>query len=252
MFYATQIIGRRECQEDSYAIEEVEAISTHESEFMQVFVVADGMGGHSSGEIASRIAVDTFMQSVKCSESNEPWSSQSLINALIAADTAIAEAMDQDGSLAGMGTTLLGVTRRADTLEWVSVGDSPLLLFRDFKLEQLNDDHSMLPVLVESLEAKGQSRTLAKSDPRRHRLRSALIGSVPKLVDTGTLELRSKDIVLMASDGLETLDTFELNRTLTENYEKDPEAIATTIIDKIQEREAFKQDNATLIVYRHG
>lgn len=249
MFYATQIIGRRECQEDAYATEEVEAIDTNGVELMEVFIVADGMGGHSSGEIASRVAVDAFMQSVK---NNELWGSQRLAKALTAADKAITWEISQNLSLGGMGTTLLGVTRRADKIEWVSVGDSLLLLFRGSELERLNDDHSMLPVLIESAEAKGQNRTVALSDPRRHRLRSALTGETPRLVDAGTLELLPQDILLLATDGLETLDMAELTHLLVKNHDKSPESLSAIIIAKILEREALRQDNATLIVYRHG
>ena len=249
MFYATQIIGRRECQEDSYAIKEIEAVDAHGSGLMQMFVVADGMGGHSSGEIASRVAVDTFMQSVEISE---PWSHQRLTKALTAADNAIALEIAKNGSLDGMGTTLLGVTRRGDKLDWISVGDSLLLLFRDSELEQLNDDHSMLPVLIESAEAKGQTRAVAYRDPRRHRLRSALIGTTPRLVDRGTFELRPNDVLLVATDGLETLNTFDLRAVLSKNQGSDPKKLAKNIIAKILEREALQQDNTTLLVYRHG
>lgn len=248
MFYASQIIGRRDCQEDSYAIEELDVIDENGTELMQVFVVADGMGGHSSGEIASRVAVDAFMRSV---ESGELWSPQRLPKALTEADNAIALEISQNSTLAGMGTTLLGVTRRGDELAWISVGDSLLLLFRGSELEQLNEDHSMLPVLIESAEAKGQARSVAYRDPRRHRLRSALIGIAPKLVDTGTVELCPQDILLVATDGLATLDMIELKVLLTENYGKAPESLASEIIAKMLEREALQQDNATLIVYGH-
>lgn len=189
------------------------------------------------------------MQSVK---SNELWSPLSLAKALTAADNAIAQEVAQNSSLDGMGTTLPGVTCTEDKLDWISVGDSLLLLFRDSKLEQLNDDHSMLPVLMESAKSKGQNRAVALKDPRRHRLRSALIGRTPKLVDTGMLELRPKDIVLIASDGLETLDISEIRGVLTENRDRDPVSLVTIIITKILEKEALQQDNATLIVCRHG
>lgn len=249
MFYVTQIIGSRSCQQDTYATEEFEVIHSNGTEHMQVFVVADGMGGHSSGEIASRIAVDAFMRSIN---NNGQWSPQRLISALTAADSSIAQAIAEDIQLSGMGTTLLGVTRRTDTLDWISVGDSLLLLLRGSKLERLNDDHSMLPVLLESVEAMGQKRTKALSDPRRHQLRSALTGNTPKLVDLGSHRLYPQDIVLIASDGLETLDMNELRDLIVLHRENDPEAIAANIINCIIERESLQQDNVTLIIYRHN
>ena len=124
------------------------------------------------------------------------------------ANQAIAAQVEENPSLSGMGCTLIGTTFSAPGIEWVSVGDSPLFLVRGGEIVLLNEDHSLAPE-IDKLAAAGKiSWEQAKSDPRRHFLRSALTGTEIDLIDRShrPLALQTDDVVVLASDGIQTLD----------------------------------------------
>lgn len=248
MVFAAQVIGDRQRQEDSFAVEAIALACAGEKTVNDLLVVADGMGGHAGGAIASRVAVDAFVSAVR---SGAQWGQETLAFALEQANQRISSEVYADQSLRGMGTTLLGVVRCANRLEWISVGDSPLLLYRDSQLVRLNEDHSMLPILMQAARAQGQSSSVALSDPRRSRLRSALTGRPLRLVDASSCLLAPDDILILGSDGIETL-TFDDIVNIFENAEDDnPERLVRTILRKLVERRSPRQDNATVVVYRH-
>ena len=249
MFSSVQIVGRRQRQEDSFTVECMQLPGSDGDDPGQLFIVADGMGGHAAGDVASRLAVDAFTRSLKA---GRVFSDSRLADALMDANNRIAQEIAIDPALAGMGTTFLGVLRRGDKLDWVSVGDSLLLLFRDRALCRLNEDHSMLPRLIELAQASGRDTREAYRDRRRHRLRSALNGSRPELIDRADCELRPGDLVILASDGIETLSTGDLAELLQRNPDSTPDVLARLIIDGIEQRDAPRQDNVTAIVYRHS
>lgn len=248
MFSSRQITGQRQRQEDSFNIEDVECAHQGESIAGQLIVVADGMGGHAGGDVASNLAVGTFCRSLKAGAYR---GEAQLAAALIKANDRIAQEIACDAALTGMGTTLLGAIRSNDSLNWVSVGDSLLLLFRDGVLGRLNEDHSMLPRLIEIAEATGRGREEAYQDRRRHHLRSALTGTRPSLIDQANCELRRGDLLIFASDGIETLSMNDLAALLEQNRESTTDQLADLIIKTIEQRENPRQDNVTLIVYRH-
>ena len=247
-FSIAQIVGDRSHQEDYFACETLELMTGGRVEVANIFVVADGMGGHAGGEIASRTAVDSFVRSVR---EESPWSDQRLTVALEEANGDIFKAVNQDSSLRGMGTTFLAALCTGERLTWISVGDSLLLLFRDSQLQRLNQDHSMLPLLIQSAEARGQNGDVALSDPRRHRLRSALTGKSPEIVDSSHFDLHPNDLIILASDGVETISMKELRALLNYNIDKSVEELCNLTIEEILSREALEQDNTTLIFYRH-
>jgi protein phosphatase len=132
-----------------------------------------------------------------------------LLTALKSANDAIADKVKANPALSGMGSTLVAAVFGDAGVEWVSVGDSPLLLFRRGEIAHLNEDHSLAPEL-DRLAAIGRiTAAQAKADPRRHMLRAAVTGEELDLVDVSRkpLVLEAGDYVILASDGLHTLDT---------------------------------------------
>ena len=112
-------------------------------------VLADGMGGHAGGAEASSLACQSFIAAYK---GTRGMPQERLAAALAACNHAIAKRVQLDMSLDGMGCTFLGVLLDANGMRWISVGDSRLYLYRNGKLEHINEDHSMAPILDKLVE----------------------------------------------------------------------------------------------------
>ncbi|AHB48102.1 serine/threonine phosphatase [Hyphomicrobium nitrativorans NL23] len=214
-----------------------------------VAVLADGMGGHAGGALASRTACETFL---KAYEGHEGSNRTRLVEALDAANHAIADAVDADPMLAGMGSTLVGVTFGADGIEWVSVGDSPLMLYRRGEIALLNEDHSLAPELDRLAAAGAISEADARRDPRRHMLRSAVTGEEIELIDVSRrpLKVEPGDYIILASDGLQTLETAEIERIVAAYADDGPTAVANALIRAVEALKDPHQDNATVVAVR--
>jgi PPM family protein phosphatase len=260
-YASLSIRGARASQEDACAFAPPHAASiatlagaSHQgftTESGLICVLADGMGGHAAGALASTTACRTFVSAYTQSTAA---ARQRLKDALDQANRAIQQASEADKALDGMGCTLVGIMFGPTGLGWVSVGDSPLYLFRDNRLYQLNQNHSLAP-LLDALAAAGEmSLEEAAAHPRRHFLRSALTGQAIELVDLSEalLPLQKNDWVLVASDGIDTLSHAELADILAVNNEVDPESMAEVIIASIEDANETHQDNATVMAIRVG
>lgn len=214
-----------------------------------VAVLADGMGGHAGGALASRMACESFIKTY----SAQGGSNQDrLIESLAAANKAIADTVDANPMLAGMGSTLVGVTFGADGIEWVSVGDSPLMLYRRGEIAMLNEDHSLAPELDRLAKAGAITEDEARRDPRRHMLRSAVTGDDIDLIDLSARPLRIEpgDYIILASDGLQTLESAEIERIVAAYAEDGAVAVANALIRAVEALKDPHQDNATVIAVR--
>jgi PPM family protein phosphatase len=164
---------------------------------VELFAVADGMGGHQGGEVASGLAVEALGETVNAA------SLSSLKEGVRVANRAIFERAGSDPGLHGMGTTLCAI-RLIDTPEgqfvgWVNVGDSRIYLFRDGALTQLSVDHS----LVEDLVRDGQlTPEEAAVHPQRNIVTRALGVDLDVDVDGDLVIPRKADRFLLCSDGL--------------------------------------------------
>ena len=230
-----QVLGRRADQEDSYGIVPPDALDEDDSVLL---IVADGMGGHSAGEVASDIAVETFSQAFLEAESDIP--AAKLWDALEEANREIGKAIESDRStLEGMGTTLVAVLIRGSRFQWISVGDSLLFLVRDGEVERLNAAHLWAHKLDED------------ADPRRPTLNSALVGeSIFEVDDSGEMELHHSDILVVATDGVEVLPDKEL-ASACGDFNSDPaDRMAEEILNLVKSKEKPNQDNSTVIVFK--
>jgi protein phosphatase len=162
-----------------------------------VVAIADGMGGHVGGEVASRLAIDTAVGP----PAEAVISPQHRVEA---ANDAIIARSAEDPSLAGMGTTMtLGLFDTSGGLHIGHVGDSRMYLLRDGGLRQLTTDHTW----VMEMQLRGQLSTdQAANHPRRHLL-TRVLGMADVEVDHEEIELHDGDRVLLCSDGLTTMLT---------------------------------------------
>jgi serine/threonine protein phosphatase PrpC len=175
-----------------------------------LYVVADGMGGHAAGEVASRVAVEAIRDWLKDSHivkvldsasgaAVEEDAGQKLLGAIERANREVLRQAAADPKLAGMGATVVAALLSDDALHIAHVGDSRVYLFRGSELERLTRDHSM----VEDMVAAGQITALqARTHPFRNVVTRAL--GTKEAVEPGLSRLVPKagDVVLLCSDGL--------------------------------------------------
>jgi serine/threonine protein phosphatase PrpC len=154
--------------------------------------------------------------------------------------------------LEGAGTTLLGAVVGSDRILWISVGDSPLLLYRDGKLNRLNADHSMRSILAGKIAARQMLPGDLATHPERNVLRSALLGGDIEEIDAPeeSSMLCQGDILVAASDGLLTLEPPEICRVLKAGARKRAIFLAQELLKKVDAKRQPKQDNTTLAVVK--
>ncbi len=251
---AGQLQGSRDEQQDSYGwLVEPQARPDGGADLL--LVVADGMGGHSAGALASRVAVDAFIDTFRASKGAV---SERLEDAIDQAnqdmrDTSVREDAED------MGTTLLAAHIAGRRLRWISVGDSPMWLLSTATgrrgpgrpaLTRLNQDHSMKPVLAQLVEAGEITAAEFARDGRRNELRSAIAGDDIRLLDfhERPVELADGNVLILATDGLETLSEDEIAALVAEAGSS-PTAIVQRLLAAVQQRAKDKQDNTTVVVY---
>ncbi len=240
---AGQFVGDRERQEDNYAVAE----STDGTAL--VLVLADGMGGHSGGAEAAHCAVAKFIALTE--EGQGDWPSR-LYDALVGANLAVGEMAASSRDLEGAGSTLIGAVVQSRHLHWISVGDSSVLLYRDGMVTRLNDDHSMRPVHAAMVEDGRMTAEEAAAHPYRNSLRSAVTGDELELIDRPRegVALFPGDAILIASDGLDTIDYDAIAAVLNRHAESSNGDTVTALLKAVQSEKRPRQDNTTLMLYR--
>ncbi len=206
----------------------------------KLFAVADGLGGHTAGEVASRMAVTTLAETYVANNID------SLVTAVRSANAAILDRVDEDPDLHGMGTTvtLLGVVRHedADYLGLVNVGDSRCYRLREGLLEQLTEDHSLVNELI---RAGHITEDEAAVHPQRSVITRALglEHSVP--IDSWLVEPEVGDRFLLCSDGLTNEVPVELIASIMRRI-GDPEELVSDLV--AEANAARGADNITAVV----
>jgi protein phosphatase len=238
---ATDAAGREENQDIAAAL--VLGSGARDSDGQDfLLVVADGMGGHPAGDVASRIALDTLTQAFPAMPGGDLG--QALKQAYRQANDAIFAAGEAEPAHAGMGTTLTSALLRGKYATVAHVGDSRAYLLRGDGITQVTRDHTVVSDEV----AQGRiSADAARHDSRRNRLTHAL-GTNPRLERTlpsiFELTLLPGDRLMLCSDGLyEVLDESDFRRVL---QEREPGGSAQALVSLAKERGA--RDNASAVV----
>ncbi|GHG98464.1 PP2C family protein-serine/threonine phosphatase [Pseudodonghicola xiamenensis] len=242
-----QSLGARDAQEDAFRIVPPPPVDRATD---LLILLADGMGGHVGGEIASNLVLETFEHHC-IAVSSTPHPRQRMTEAMEAANAALARRVRQEPGLAGMGSTLLSVIKLGDRLSWLSVGDSLLYLWRDGGLRRLNADHSVYGELTELVRAGQMTAQEAQSHPKRNALRSALIGDAISLVDCNAIQLRRGDVVVLASDGIETLSERQMVQVLSQQDRTGATQLCADFLNAVEAAGQPRQDNTTVVVYRY-
>ena len=207
-----------------------------------LFIVADGMGGHAGGDVASAIAVNRIVEVDRAfiSANDAEYALQS---ALLAANTLLAETVFEHSELTGMGTTVSGLLRVGNQFALAHIGDSRIYLLRDRVLEQITADHTFVQRLVDSGRITAEE---AAVHPRRSVLMRVLgdVDAAPE-IDTTIIDTRPGDRWLLCSDGLSSYVTDErIHAVLASDVS--PDTAANRLV-----RESLDQgapDNVTVVI----
>ena len=224
--------GRRRINQDSVLVEVLPGGD-------ELVIVADGMGGHSGGEVASRQALEVVRSSL--------MEGHDLERAVQLANAAIYEEANAKPDFFGMGTTLVGLLRRGGQYEIVNVGDSRAYRIDATGIQQLTEDHSFL---AEALRSGTYSSDEAENSPWRNAITRS-VGTTPELeVDRfGPFDANERHAVLLCSDGVyRTLTDEDLRRLVLSVPQLDEAARAVAAAAF----ETGSDDNISVALIRFG
>lgn len=208
-----------------------------------LFIVADGMGGHAAGDYASRAAVNTIVKTIE--DSFEKNSLKLLTKAVEAANNEVYTEAKLNRTLEGMGTTVVAVTFVGRYLQAINVGDSRVYLIRSKVIRQVSVDHSLVEEMVRS---GGIPREQARNHPDKNIITRAVGVKATVEPDTYTEELESGDYVLLCSDGLTNMVAdSEIKKVITEAG--DVSEAAKQLVDMANENGG--KDNISVVLIRY-
>lgn len=231
---ATDVGRVRKINQDAYA-------HFHQTERGEtLFVVADGLGGHSGGEVASRLAVETLGEMINEGDGEPPVR---LTRAIEIANRNILAAAREDRALDGMGTTVVCLLLIENGDSYVAhVGDSRLYRFRDGQINGMTEDHSLVVTLVREGVLSPED---AREDPRRNQVLRALGVRDEVEIDVAPIQTLRGDTYLLCSDGLHgLLEDDEIHRLVSAELE--PATLVATLIGAANR--AGGNDNTTCLI----
>ena len=230
----TDVGRRRRANEDCYAL----------APDLGLFLVADGMGGHAAGNVASELAAQSAVGALRTLVDASVSMTEKLRAAVSTANREILEATVRKPELSGMGTTLVALLAMPDRVALAHVGDSRCYRVRAGEIRQLTDDHSLVAELVRRNEI---TETAARGHPHRHVLTRAL--GVRRSVEADFAELSPEvgDSFVLCSDGLTGhLEDDEIAARVA--ADDDLDRVAQGLVDDANARGG--EDNITVVVLR--
>lgn len=232
---STHVGMRRQANEDRYAIVPE----------LGLYLVADGMGGHQAGQVASHLAAEAAIRAIDALQGASVSLAERLRHAVACANREIFTEAQNKAELEGMGTTFVGMLFAGDRLALCHVGDSRAYLLRSGRLRGLTDDHSIVGELLRRHEI---SEADALEHPHRHVLTRAL-GVRPRTEpDLAEMTPQEGDVFILCSDGLTThISDNEIAERV--GSEDDLDLAAAGLVDSANR--AGGQDNITVLLIRY-
>lgn len=204
-----------------------------------LFIVADGMGGHNAGDYASKCTVETMVEEIGHFQETEPV--KILKKAIETANEHIREKSLEEESLSGMGTTVVAATCSGSMLQVANVGDSRLYIINE-TITQITRDHSLVEEMV---RMGGIDRESARNHPDKNIITRAIGAQDTVEIDFFSVELRRGDTVLMCSDGLTNMLEDEEIRMILEG-QRDAAGKAENLIKAANDNGG--RDNIAVII----
>ncbi len=227
------------------------------NEHQKLYVVADGMGGHAAGEVASRVAVDAIAEFVELTGGNQEitwpfglddsisYEGNRLKTAVRHANSRVLEATRESAEYEGMATTVAAVLVDGDVANLAHVGDSRIYVWSAGEITLLTRDHSWVN---EQIENGAISPEQARSHPLRNVVTRALGGRSDLVVDIESRRMAEGDMLLLCSDGLTTMvPDDEIARVLGES-EGDVADAVQALVGLANERGG--EDNITVVLLK--
>ncbi len=223
----------------------------------RLFVVADGMGGHAAGEVASKVAVDSINEFVCLTSGDEEitwpfgldqtisYDGNRLKTAIRYANRKVLEATKEKSEYEGMATTVCAVLVDVDTANVGHVGDSRVYLYSEGALTQITSDHSWVN---EQIQSGVISAEQARSHPLRNVVTRALGGRSDLLVDVQARQMKPGDVLLLCSDGLTTMIGDDDIARILGATPFDVGRAANALVDEANERGG--EDNITVVLLK--
>jgi serine/threonine protein phosphatase PrpC len=223
----------------------------------RLYVVADGMGGHAAGEVASRVAVDAIAEFVELTGGNQEitwpfgldetisYEGNRLKTAVRHANTRVIEATRESAEYEGMATTVAAVLVDGDIANLAHVGDSRIYLWNGESIEQLTRDHSWVN---EQIENGAISPEQARSHPLRNVVTRALGGRADLVVDIQSRRMAPGDMLLLCSDGLTTMIPDDGIARILRESEGDVARATSALVSEANERGG--EDNITVVLLK--
>lgn len=234
--YAMTDIGRTRLVNQDYVFSCMEPIGN----LPNLFIVADGMGGHQAGDFASSYSVKKFLESVSLSLQKNPH--KIFDDAIRYANRGLLEKSKENPELKGMGTTLVALTILGDKAYVANVGDSRLYCMEDV-LTQITVDHSLVQEMIRLGELTRES---ARMHPDKNIITRAVGAGKDIRADYFEITLTKKSVLLMCSDGLSNMvDDAQLAVLL--RSAKTPEKIAKKLVETAN-RNGGKDNIAVIVV----
>ncbi len=238
-----QIDGARDYQEDAYMVNQLGEADN--GEVCSLIIMADGMGGHAAGNVASNMVVATFNKTFQAKFPTTEIADV-LTDALNRSNDQIRASVKETPALRGMGCTMVTAYLQGTDLYWVSVGDSHLYLIRDRELIKQNADHSY-GAYLDMMKEQGMEID-EQAGMSRNMLMSAMTGEEISSIDVaGTpIKLRAGDRVVVASDGLDTLGAGAIIQY--SSWSATAKECVYALLKAVEDANKINQDNTTLIV----
>lgn len=211
--------------------------------FGNLFVIADGMGGHKAGNIASSVAVDSFSDYIKSHEDNNDEILDVLIGGINHANSIVYNMTKENEEYSNMGTTFLACTIRDKNAYIAHVGDCRLYKISKFEITQITNDHSYVAELVRMGRLTEEE---AAVHPDRHSITRA-VGSEPTVIADGIIcSVAQGDIIVMCSDGLSNMVDNKKILEIADDGILTVEQKVEKLIDEAKSNGGY--DNITVIV----
>ncbi|MFL0246997.1 Stp1/IreP family PP2C-type Ser/Thr phosphatase [Candidatus Clostridium stratigraminis] len=216
-------------------------IGFHEDSNKKLYVVADGMGGHNAGEIASKIAVENTIEFVFSARLNEQIDIL-LKQAIEASNNKIYEVSNTDLALKGMGTTITACLITGNKMVVANVGDSRCYILENDNFHQITNDHSLVQELVDNGSITEEEAAI---HPNKNVITRALGTTANVEIDIFSTDLRSVSKVMLCTDGLtNSLTKEEVYQIIIDN---DCETSCLKLIELSKERGG--RDNISVIIF---